>query len=188
MTSMISFTSPLTSWRCTTKVARNLHKSARSNQRSDGPRIESYEEEDLPHHFSTVGAVYPHGNRYVYSGKIEIDPNAPILHGLGCYPGKVKAPIQLIFKPEEAKDLDGKILCTVRTDPGWAPLFPSVSGILVEHNSTLSPPPSLQESSVSPPSSTSRASPSYFALEEVTMDGDLGTVERDPENVPAASE
>ena len=35
-------------------------------------------------------------------------------------------------------DLDGQILCTVRTDPGWAPLFPSAGGILVERGSTLS--------------------------------------------------
>ena len=27
---------------------------------------------------------------------------------------------------------------TVRTDPGWAPLFPTTSGIIVERGSTLS--------------------------------------------------
>ena len=150
--------------------------------------FEAYEEEDLPHHFSTVGAVY-HGNRYVYSGKIEIDPNAPILHGLGCYPGKVKAPIQLIFKPEEAKDLDGKILCTVRTDPGWAPLFPSVSGILVERGSTLSHSAVVaRELGIPAVVNIPGLTELLHDAEEVTMDGDLGTVERDPENVPVASE
>ena len=140
--------------------------------------FESYEEKDLPHHFSTVGAVY-HGNRYVYSGKIEIDPDAPILHGLGCYPGKVKAPIQLIFKPEEAKDLDGKILCTVRTDPGWAPLFPSVSGILVERGSTLSHSAVVaRELGIPAVVNIPGLTELLDDKEEVTMDGDLGTVER----------
>ena len=140
--------------------------------------FEGYEEKDLPHHFSTVGAVY-HGNRYVYSGKIEIDPDAPILHGLGCYPGKVKAPIQLIFKPEEAKDLDGKILCTVRTDPGWAPLFPSVSGILVERGSTLSHSAVVaRELGIPAVVNIPGLTELLDDKEEVTMDGDLGTVER----------
>ena len=29
-------------------------------------------------------------------------------------------------------------MCTVRTDPGWAPLFPTAGGIIVERGSTLS--------------------------------------------------
>ena len=40
--------------------------------------------------------------------------------------------------PEDEMDLNGQILCTVRTDPGWAPLFPTAGGILVERGSTLS--------------------------------------------------
>ena len=34
--------------------------------------------------------------------------------------------------------LDGRILTAVRTDPGWAPLFVTCSGILIERGSTLS--------------------------------------------------
>jgi pyruvate,water dikinase len=34
--------------------------------------------------------------------------------------------------------LNGEILVTPRTDPGWVPLYPSVSGLLVERGSLLS--------------------------------------------------
>ncbi len=60
------------------------------------------------------------------------------LQGIGCYPGVVEKKIKLIFSPEDELNLDGQILCTVRTDPGWAPLFPTAGGILVERGSTLS--------------------------------------------------
>ena len=35
-------------------------------------------------------------------------------------------------------NLNGEILVTSRTDPGWVPLYPSVSGLLVERGSLLS--------------------------------------------------
>ena len=34
--------------------------------------------------------------------------------------------------------LSGEILVAGRTDPGWVPLYPSVSGILIERGSILS--------------------------------------------------
>jgi pyruvate,water dikinase len=34
--------------------------------------------------------------------------------------------------------LNGEILVTERTDPGWVPLFPSAAGLLVERGSPLS--------------------------------------------------
>ncbi|WP_250657929.1 phosphoenolpyruvate synthase [Alkalimarinus coralli] len=98
----------------------------------------SYEQEELPHHFSTWGPVYHH-NSYEYKGGHEaLDADSDELSGLGCYPGIVEQPVRLIFSPEDELSLDGQILCTVRTDPGWAPLFPTAGGLLVERGSTLS--------------------------------------------------
>lgn len=98
----------------------------------------SYEAEDLPHHFWTKGAVYCN-NEYEYPHQNEdVDLNASNLKGTGCYPGIVEEKIRLIFSPEDELSLDGQILCTVRTDPGWAPLFPTAGGIIVERGSTLS--------------------------------------------------
>jgi phosphohistidine swiveling domain-containing protein len=98
----------------------------------------SYEAEDLPHHFWTKGAVYCN-NEFEYPHQNEdIDLNASNLKGTGCYPGVVEEKIRLIFSPDDELNLNGQILCTVRTDPGWAPLFPTAGGIIVERGSTLS--------------------------------------------------
>jgi len=96
-----------------------------------------YERTELPHHFSTRGPVY-HGNDYRYAGAAAIDPAAETLRGTGCYPGVVEAPVRVIDSPKDELSVNGKILVTMRTDPGWAPLFPTTSGILVERGSTLS--------------------------------------------------
>ena len=98
---------------------------------------DNYPEDDAPHHFETRGMIYHHTD-YIYQGSIKVDTDANTLQGIGCYPGKVTEKVRLILSPDEEKSLDGRILCTRRTDPGWAPLFPSAGGILVERGSTLS--------------------------------------------------
>lgn len=97
----------------------------------------AYLGDDLPHHFVTAGSPYLAG-RYEYHGPHQGVANELTLKGLGCYPGVVEAKVRLIFSPDEELSLSGQILCTVRTDPGWAPLFPSASGIIVERGSSLS--------------------------------------------------
>ena len=66
------------------------------------------------------------------------DKDARVLHGVGCYPGVVEAECRVIRSPEDELNLDGRVLTAVRADPGWAPLFPTCSGILIERGSTLS--------------------------------------------------
>ena len=121
------------------------YKDGRSVQAQLQPLVDvrkeefaSYESEDLPHHFWTKGAVYCN-NEFEYPHQDEdVDLNAAQLKGTGCYPGVVEEKIRLIFSPDDELNLDGQILCTVRTDPGWAPLFPTAGGIIVERGSTLS--------------------------------------------------
>lgn len=97
---------------------------------------ESYENDEPGHHFKTFGFVHA-GNPFIYEGQTEIDPDGA-LKGIGCYPGQISGEVALLFRPDEGIDVNDKILCTVRTDPGWAPLFPSIKGLLVEKGSTLS--------------------------------------------------
>ncbi|MBN4077349.1 hypothetical protein JYT19_00390 [Sulfobacillus acidophilus] len=99
--------------------------------------FQNYQKMDLPHHFETIGPVY-HGNSYEAKQDLSENVKTDNLKGTGCYPGIVKAPIKVVLDPNENIDLSGKILVTLRTDPGWAPLFPSCSGIIVERGSTLS--------------------------------------------------
>ena len=44
----------------------------------------------------------------------------------------------MVFGPISAENLAGNILVALRTDPGWAPLFPVCKGVLVERGSILS--------------------------------------------------
>ncbi len=97
---------------------------------------QSYEMNEPGHHFTTHGFVHV-ANSFEYDGNTEFDPDGA-LKGIGCYPGHIKGEVALLFKPDEGIDVNDKILCTVRTDPGWAPLFPSIKGLLVEKGSTLS--------------------------------------------------
>ena len=53
-------------------------------------------------------------------------------------PGVVKARVQVIHDPSEVDSLNGDILVTSSTDPGWITLFPGASAIIVERGSLLS--------------------------------------------------
>ncbi len=83
----------------------------------------------------THGIVYQ-GNSYKPSQSIAEQPDA--LKGIGCCKGVVRGKVKIVHKPEDAFNMDGDILVTTTTDPGWVTIFPSISGILVERGSLLS--------------------------------------------------
>lgn len=60
------------------------------------------------------------------------------LQGIGCCAGIVRGEVQVVADPTEIEQLNGRILVTSSTDPGWVPLFPTASAILVERGSLLS--------------------------------------------------
>lgn len=60
------------------------------------------------------------------------------LVGTGCCPGIVEGEVVVLADPHEGARLDGQILVAFRTDPGWVPLYPAISGLLVERGSLLS--------------------------------------------------
>lgn len=64
------------------------------------------------------------------------DPN--ILIGTPCCPGVVEGVVRVAKEFADAEGLNGDILVTERTDPGWVPLYPSCSGLLIERGSLLS--------------------------------------------------
>lgn len=76
-------------------------------------------------------------DEYIYSlEKIEAVENH--LKGIGCCPGRVKGKVRLVNHPNEIESLNGDILITTSTDPGWVTLFPTASAIIVERGSLLS--------------------------------------------------
>jgi pyruvate,water dikinase len=64
------------------------------------------------------------------------DPN--VLVGTPCCPGVVEGEVRVAHTLKDAEGLNGEILVTSRTDPGWVPLYPSCSGLVIERGSLLS--------------------------------------------------
>ncbi len=64
------------------------------------------------------------------------DPN--ILKGTPCSPGVIEGIVRVVHNVKDAEGINGEILVTARTDPGWVPLYPSCSGLLIERGSLLS--------------------------------------------------
>ncbi|MDZ4199724.1 MAG: phosphoenolpyruvate synthase [Kiritimatiellia bacterium] len=89
--------------------------------------------------FLTRGPVYWR-NRFLAPQEA---PTLPVdadydLKGLPCCPGVVEGRVRVIRSPQDDFTLNGEILVAARTDPGWVPLYPSISGLLVERGSLLS--------------------------------------------------
>lgn len=96
----------------------------------------NYKNQEPPsERFATYGTVY-HANDFFSTGKLEALEGD--LKGIGCCPGRVQAKVRVIHNPDEVSSLNGDILVTSSTDPGWVTLFPSASAIIVERGSLLS--------------------------------------------------
>ncbi len=87
--------------------------------------------------FETYGMAY---HRNLFRDRRAAAPPAAdgVLRGTGCCAGEVTGPVKVIRSPADDMRLAGEILIAGRTDPGWVPLYPSVSGLLIERGSILS--------------------------------------------------
>ncbi len=66
----------------------------------------------------------------------ELDPTK--LRGTPCCPGVIEGRVRVVHELKDAEGIEGEILVTARTDPGWVPIFPSCKGLLIERGSLLS--------------------------------------------------
>ena len=135
--------------------------------------------------FETFGLV-PHRNLFRARRTAAAAAGAAdgVLRGVGCSPGVVEGPVKVLRSPAEAR-LDGEILVAERTDPGWVPLFPSASGLLVERGSILSHSAIVAREMGLPTivglvGLTARVATG----DRVRMDGAAGTVEVPPRSAP----
>ena len=85
--------------------------------------------------FYTAGHDY--NDAAIYSSE-NMEAITGDLQGIGCCSGQVKAKVQVIKDPSEIDSLNGDILVTRSTDPGWVTLFPTASAVIVEKGSLLS--------------------------------------------------
>ena len=78
---------------------------------------------------------------FPYRGIPRATPPAPAgdtLRGTGACPGQAIGPVKVAAGRAGDFHLSGEILVAEWTDPGWIPLYPSISGLLVERGSLLS--------------------------------------------------
>ena len=92
-----------------------------------------------PDHFVTYGAVHE-GNAFEADAApaAAAGSGATTLTGLGACPGIVEALAVVLFDPDASAPIEGCVLVTYQTDPGWVVLFPSIRGLAVERGSMLS--------------------------------------------------
>lgn len=100
-----------------------------------------YQDMEPSPRFMTRGPVYYQNEHFPPTVHERIDesklaPNQ--MAGLGCCPGVVEGVVKVILSPDDDLVLNGEILVTHRTDPGWIPLYPSASALLVERGGLLS--------------------------------------------------
>lgn len=97
-----------------------------------------YESIEPASRFTTRGPVYWH-NPHQESPVNTPEPVEGVdLQGKGCCQGIVEGVVKVILHPDDNLELNGEILVCMRTDPGWIPLYPSLSGLLVERGGLLS--------------------------------------------------
>ena len=81
-------------------------------------------------------------SRVVVPSRPLIHPAPPInqdsLRGEPCVSGHVRGEAIVISRPDDDLAVRDKIICALRTDPGWAALFPVCRAVLIEKGSSLS--------------------------------------------------
>ncbi|NCN26600.1 phosphoenolpyruvate synthase [bacterium] len=106
------------------------------NRKQEYLRFESEEPEIR---FMTRGPVYWNSDYLEKDEEAELPADADYdMKGLPCCPGVIEGIVKVIQSPKDDLSLNGEILVTKSTDPGWVPLYPSISGLLVERGSLLS--------------------------------------------------
>ena len=137
--------------------------------------------------FETYANTPPHSERfftygnnfadaYIYS-QSKLNEKSTELKGIGCCPGLVKAKVRVVMNPAEIESLNGDILVTSSTDPGWVTLFPTASGIIVERGSLLSHSAIVsREMGIPCIVSVSGLLASLKTGDEIIMNGSTGTI------------
>ena len=98
--------------------------------------FKAYQSQPIPkERFYSFGNHFE--DEFIYSEE-KLEGEEENLKGIGCCPGIVKGKVRVVENPNEIESLNGDILVTSSTDPGWVTLFPTAGAILVERGSLLS--------------------------------------------------
>jgi rifampicin phosphotransferase len=139
---------------------------------------------DIDERFETYGMTY-HRNAFRSRRAPETQSEDGTLRGVACSPGRVTGPVKVLQSPSDDMRLNREILVAARTDPGWVPLYPSISGLLIERGSILSHSAIVAREMGIPTIVGIRGLTSLVKSDDVvTMDGATGVVELHGETTP----
>lgn len=102
---------------------------------------EGYKNNEPAPRFATRGPVYWNNQHMPKEEEVVFDESSLLpnqMRGIPCSPGIVEGVVKVIIDSNDDMTLNGEILVTERTDPGWIPLYPSLSALLVERGGLLS--------------------------------------------------
>ncbi|MBC7714324.1 MAG: phosphoenolpyruvate synthase [Rhizobacter sp.] len=102
---------------------------------------ELYKDMEPAPRFATRGPVYWNNQHMPKEEEVVFDESTLLpnqMKGIPCSPGIVEGVVKVIIDSNDDMTLNGEILVTERTDPGWIPLYPSLSALLVERGGLLS--------------------------------------------------
>ena len=118
-----------------TAVTSDLRSLVRARRRE----FAAFESIEAPNRIVTGGGPSPGAHASSQNPKTPVPQNpARTLRGLGASPGIAQGRVRIVTGPTDDLSLAGHVLVATRTDPGWAPLFPSAVAIVVERGSVLS--------------------------------------------------
>lgn len=84
----------------------------------------------------------PQGEYFIHGGPRRSDPKDASdarLTGVGACGGSTRARAAILLDVTESHRLEaGDVLVTKQTDPGWGPIFPLISGLVIERGGMLS--------------------------------------------------
>ncbi|HEY0159458.1 MAG TPA: PEP/pyruvate-binding domain-containing protein [Thermoanaerobaculia bacterium] len=141
-------------------------------------------EPSIEERFETYGMAY---HRNAFRSRRTAVVAGEGLRGVACSPGRVTGAVKVLRSPHDDLRLDGEILVAERTDPGWVPLYPSISGLLIERGSILSHSAIVAREMGIPTIVGIRGLTALVKTgDTVTMDGSTGVLELHGDTTPAA--
>jgi pyruvate,water dikinase len=112
-------------------------------------------------------------------------PEGTTLRGFAVSPGRVSAPVSVILSPADFSRMKpGTILVCPTTTPAWTPLFSQARGLVTDvggvlaHGSIVA-----REFGIPAVLGTGQASQRIRDGEHITVDGDRGLVQLEPDNI-----
>jgi pyruvate,water dikinase len=143
-----------------------------------------------PDDFFSVAGEYPLPEHYNRTGKPHDRSPGDAIRGLSACGGSVRGKVRVLESVMELGRIrKGDILVTRQTDPGWATIFPLISGLIVERGGMLSHGAIVaREFGIPAIIGVPDATAVFIDDEEIELNGDRGEIYRIAPTTPLEME